>query len=130
MKYALVLLFACFQINAAGFGEPKVKSVSVENTTEEEVLIDMGTTHVDGIFYEYALVRIDKKRGVIATAQVLHDTLAHCNILAVNQHPEGVVADVLIAFDVENDGGYNSCTVHFANGERSVFLELGAEVGE
>lgn len=131
MKFAFVLI-----ILIQGFGasaqdyELERKFVSIEHVKQSKIDVDMGSTHVEEILYREAVIRMDKKPGTFASARVVAENLAYCEIVKVDQQLEGVVADLIVDFDVENDGGFNSCTIEFTNGERTVELELGAEVGE
>ncbi len=132
MKVLLSLIIGStsFSAYAIQFGHPDVKSVSVQHEKAEEIDIDMGTTHVDGIFFDTAIIRIDKKRGQFASAKLLYDNLAYCQIEDIQQSVDGELADLVVNFEVENDGGFNSCTLSLHNGERTVLLTLGAEVGD
>lgn len=102
-------------------GEPSVVTAAIETFDAE---IDMEGR-------EYAVLRIGKKNdGTMIKAEVTDQSLAECRILTVNQAGDTVAADVIVSFEYENDGGYNSCEIEIKNGRKTYRVILGTAAGE
>ncbi len=102
---------------------------TVEETIQEpgKYDIDMGTTHYLGVLHDFALLTFPKTAGDDVKVVELYNFLADCEFEVIQKSK---VAVVQVNFDVENDGGFNSCTLLVTSGDNSYEVTLGAEVGE
>ena len=124
---SIVLLFGSFQVFAYQDGcYGHVKEVY---SLPGEYDVDMGTTHYEGCFYDSAELIFPKESGSLGDAVVVSENLSTCE-LTIKQDIEGEVFTVDVLFDVENDGGYNSCVILVEANNNYFELHLGAVVGE
>lgn len=121
---------------ASDVEKPYAKTLSVSKLSSET--IDM-TRRVRGEWmgwYDYLILRVPKKEDTLISARTHigeFSAIIECNIISINQSPSHVVADIIVAFEPENDGGYQACDLIVTSGEprgAEVTFELGAEVGE
>lgn len=126
MKYAIILALIGMQAQAALKsksslrGAPSVVSVAVETRS---AVVDMQGK-------EYAIIRVAKAPNSTVTAEITNEYLTQCEVLSAKTVDYYKDVDVVVSFDYENDGGYNSCNVKITNGSQVTNVELGTEAGE
>lgn len=141
MKYRVVLLslmsLLVMQVVSASpspdVEKPYVKTLVVKTSKDGSRLAVDVTMRKNGEWlgwFDYIVIRVPKKEGTLVSAAVTDTSLSTCDILFVSQFKEGYFADVMVSFEAENDGGFNSCDVTLKNKNGSRVVELGAEVGE
>ena len=118
----LLISFSAF----ADFDPQDVKVVKLQPVQKKIQDVDMGTTHEDGHLKVIAAV-YGRQGDKTSEAKVIHENLATCDVFQVKSVFN---ADFYVSFDVENDGGFNDCTIRIPSKQGNKFIRLGAVVGE
>ena len=118
----MILVVAFFMSTTAmafTFGPPRVESVSLEKARPGS------WTSVEMADSEYVVLRVAKKaRGSLVKAKITDEGLAQCNVVAIDQGRDTVIADVFVSFEPELDDGRNGCEMEIRSGRKVFKVEL------
>jgi hypothetical protein len=104
---------------------------SVQSPGVVSATIDPKHKVIDMNGHEYGILRVSKEaNGANVKAAVIEEVLASCRILTINQSEDSIVADVIVGFDFENDGGYNYCSLKLIGGSEDYTVRLETKAGE
>ena len=129
-QFRLAGVIGLFLLGLPTLGAPATPQMTALNLNEVMGKQTFAVQMID-LDTDYVTIRVPLRTpDTHVSSRVTDESLASCEVVAVVQAEDSALVDVIVSYDVFNDGGYNSCDVEITRGQTSVLLQLGSEVGD